>query len=133
MSIQVTGKNMETGDSFQTYVTDKARAVLDKYIGPEISGHIRIEKIRGQFHTHCSMRLRTGLMLESNGNAGDPFASADVALERLEKRVRRYKGASRTITTAMAKWRKSSPKQWIPSSRLTSKKMKIRMQMHRIR
>ena len=91
MSIQVTGKNMETGDSFQTYVTDKARAVLDKYIGPEISGHIRIEKIRGQFHTHCSMRLRTGLMLESNGNAGDPFASADVALERLEKRVRRYK------------------------------------------
>lgn len=91
MSIQVTGKNMETGDSFQTYVTDKARAVLEKYIGPEISGHIRIEKIRGQFHTHCSMRLRTGLMLESNGNAGDPFASADVALERLEKRVRRYK------------------------------------------
>ena len=91
MSIQVTGKNMETGDSFQTYVTDKARAVLEKYIGPEISGHIRIEKIRGQFHTHCSMRLRTGLILESNGNAGDPFASAVVALERLEKRVRRYK------------------------------------------
>ncbi len=91
MTIQVTGKNMETGESFQTYVTDKTRAVLDKYIGPEISGHIRIEKIRGQFHTHCSMRLRTGLMLESQGSAGDPFASADAAIERLEKRVRRYK------------------------------------------
>ena len=91
MSIQVTGKNMETGDAFQTYVTDKARAVLDKYIGPEISGHIRIEKIRGQFKTNCSMRLKTGLMLEAQGTAGDPHASADVAMERLEKRVRRYK------------------------------------------
>jgi len=91
MSIQVTGKNMETGDAFQTYVTDKARAVLDKYIGREISGHIRIEKIRGQFKTNCSMRLKTGLMLEAQGTAGDPHASADVAMERLEKRVRRYK------------------------------------------
>lgn len=91
MTIQVTGKNMETGDAFQTYVTDKARAVLDKYIGPEISGHIRIEKLRGQFTTHCSMRLKTGLMLEAQGTAGDPHASADVAMERLEKRVRRYK------------------------------------------
>ena len=91
MSIQVTGKNMETGDAFQTYVTDKARAVLDKYIGPEISGHIRIEKIRGQFKTNCSMRLKTGLMLEAQGTAGDPHASADAAMERLEKRVRRYK------------------------------------------
>jgi ribosomal subunit interface protein len=91
MSIQVTGKNMETGDAFQTYVTDKARAVLDKYVGPEISGHIRIEKIRGQFKTNCSMRLKTGLMLEAQGVAGEPHASADAALERLEKRVRRYK------------------------------------------
>ena len=91
MSIQVTGKNMETGDAFQTYVTDKARAVLDKYIGPEISGHIRIEKIRGQFKTNCSMRLKTGLVLEAQGTAGDPHASADAAMERLEKRVRRYK------------------------------------------
>ena len=91
MSIQVTGKNMDTGDAFQTYVTDKARAVLDKYIGPEISGHIRIEKIRGQFKTNCSMRLKTGLMLEAQGTGGDPHASADAAMERLEKRIRRYK------------------------------------------
>ena len=91
MSIQVTGKNMDTGDAFQTYVTDKARAVLDKYIGPEISGHIRIEKIRGQFKTNCSMRLKTGLLVEAQGTGGDPHSSADAAMERLEKRVRRYK------------------------------------------
>jgi ribosomal subunit interface protein len=82
---------METGDSFQSYVTDKTRAVLEKYIGPEISGHVRIEKIRGQFHTSCTMRLKTGLMLEAQGDGPDAFASADAAIERLEKRIRRYK------------------------------------------
>ena len=91
MTIQVTGKNIETGESFRTYAEDKARAVLEKYIGPEISGHIRIEKIRGQYQTNCSMRLKTGLLVESQGVAGEAFASADVAIEKLEKRVRRYK------------------------------------------
>ena len=72
MTIQVTGKNMETGDAFQSYVTDKARTVLEKYIGPEISGYIRIEKIKAQFHTHCSMRLKTGLMLNHRARQTTP-------------------------------------------------------------
>ncbi len=91
MTIQVTGKNMDAGSAFQTYVTDKTRAVLEKYIGPEISGHVRIEKIRGQFETNCSIRLRTGLALQAHGTGGDAYASADLAIEKLEKRVRRYK------------------------------------------
>ena len=91
MTIQVTGKNIDAGSAFQAYVTDKTRAVLDKYIGPEISGHVRIEKVRGQFQTNCSIRLRTGLTLEAQGTGADAYASADTALEQLEKRVRRYK------------------------------------------
>jgi ribosomal subunit interface protein len=91
MTIQVTGKNIDAGAAFQTYVTDKTRAVLEKYIGPEINGHVRIEKIRGQFNTNCSIRLRTGLTLEAHGAGSDAYASADTALERLEKRIRRYK------------------------------------------
>jgi len=91
MTIQVTGKNVDAGAAFQTYVTDKTRAVLDKYIGPEISGHVRIEKVRGQFATNCSIRLRTGLTLEAHGTGQDAYGSADAALEKLEKRVRRYK------------------------------------------
>jgi len=91
MTIQVTGKNIDAGSAFQTYVTDKTRAVLEKYIGPEIAGHVRIEKIRGQFNTNCSIRLRTGLTLEAHGAGGDAYGSADAALEKLEKRIRRYK------------------------------------------
>lgn len=91
MTIQITGKNVDAGDAYKTYITDKLSVVLEKYIGPEISGHIRLEKERNRFHTLCSIRLRTGLLLEANGEAADAYASADAALEHLEKRVRRYK------------------------------------------
>jgi ribosomal subunit interface protein len=91
MTIKVTGKNIEAGEAFQTYVTGKLASVLEKYIGPEVGGHVRVEKERGRFRTLCSILLRTGLPLEAQGEGGDAYSSADVALERLEKRVRRYK------------------------------------------
>lgn len=91
MTIQVTGKHMETGEAFQTFLIDRARAVLEKYIGPEISGHVRVEKEKVGYHTSCSIRLRTGLLLEAEGAGTDPYASAEDALKHLEKRVRRYK------------------------------------------
>ncbi len=91
MTIQVTGKNIEVGHALQTYLTDRTRNVLEKYIGPEIFGHVRISKEHGCFRTDCSIRLQTGLLLEAHGEAGDAYASADAALERLDKRVRRYK------------------------------------------
>jgi ribosomal subunit interface protein len=91
MSIQVTGKHIDTGEAYQAYVAEKINSVLNKYIGPEISGHVRVEKERGRFHTACSIRLLTGLLLEAHGEGDDAYASADAAVERMEKRVRRYK------------------------------------------
>jgi ribosomal subunit interface protein len=91
MAIQVTGKNIGAGEAFQIYVTDKISDVLDKYIGPELSGHVRVEKSKVGFRTDCSLRLRTGLLVEAHGEGPDAYASADVAIERLDKRVRRYK------------------------------------------
>jgi len=91
MKFQVTGKNIDSSAAFQSYVTEKLNAVLEKYIGSDLGGHVRIEKERGRFRTHCSIRLATGLQLEATGEAGDAYASADTAVEHLEKRVRRYK------------------------------------------
>ena len=91
MTLQVTGKNVEAGDAFKVYITEKLGDSLEKYIGPEISGHIRLEKERGRFRTDCSIRLKTGLLLESHGEGADAYASADAAVERMDKRLRRYK------------------------------------------
>jgi ribosomal subunit interface protein len=91
MTLKVTGKNIDVGEAFQGYIAAKASAIFQKYIGPELAGHVRVEKERGRFRTSFSVMLRTGLVVEAQGEGGDAYASADVALERLEKRVRRYK------------------------------------------
>jgi len=91
MTLQVTGKHIDAGEAFKTYISDKISSSLEKYIGSEISGHVRLEKKRGRFRTDFSLRLPTGLVLEAHAEAPDAYASADAAVERLETRVRRYK------------------------------------------
>ncbi len=91
MTIQVTGKNLDVGEALRSYVTERIENTLDKYVGTSLSGHVRIEKEHGAFRTGCSIQLRSGLSLQSSGEAADAYASADLALERLDKRLRRYK------------------------------------------
>ena len=91
MKIQVTGRNIDAGGSFQTYAVERLSAILEKYVGRELSGHVRIEKEKHNFRTDCTITLLSGLELQSRGEASDAYASADAAFERLEKRLRRYK------------------------------------------
>lgn len=102
MTLQITGKNVDAGDAYQTYVAEKIRTVLKKYLGREVDGHVRLEKVRGLFKTNCSVRLASGLLLEAHGEGGDAYASADSAVERLETRVRRYKGRLKSHSAAAA-------------------------------
>jgi ribosomal subunit interface protein len=91
MTLQITGKNVDVGDALRAYVVERIEHTLDKYVGRSLSGHVLIEKEHGAFRTDCSIKLRSGLSLQSHGEAPDAYASADLALERLDKRLRRYK------------------------------------------
>jgi len=91
MALQVTGKNLDIGEALRSHVTDRIEATIDKYTGQTPSGHVRIEKAHGAFLTGCTIQLRSGLSLDTHGEAHDGYASFDQSLERLEKRLRRYK------------------------------------------
>jgi ribosomal subunit interface protein len=91
MAIQITGKNIDLGSSLRGYVTDRLEKAFDKYGTDGLSGHIFVEKEHGQFATQCSVHLRSGLSLQSQGRAVEAYASVDEAMDRLEKRLRRYK------------------------------------------
>jgi ribosomal subunit interface protein len=107
MTIQITGKNVEVGDAFQTYAGDKIRSVLQKYSAREVDGHIRLEREREVFKTTCSVRLTNGLLLEAHGDGADAYGSVDSAAHRLETRVRRYKGRIKHHSSAGASRRKA--------------------------
>ena len=91
MTIQVTGKNLDVGDALRGYVQERVVHTVEKFIGRQPAGHVRIEKEHGDFRTNCTIHLWQGMSLEAHGVASDAYQSADRACERLEKRVRRYK------------------------------------------
>jgi hypothetical protein len=39
----------------------------------------------------CNVHLPSGIVLQSTGRADDPYAALEVSLDKMEKRVRRYK------------------------------------------
>ncbi|MEZ5776057.1 MAG: HPF/RaiA family ribosome-associated protein [Hyphomicrobiaceae bacterium] len=75
----------------RAHIAGRIDEVVEKYPGLEIGGRVVVEKERGRFLTHCSLSLRSGLSLRSSAEAEDAYVSADGAIERLEKRMRRYK------------------------------------------
>jgi ribosomal subunit interface protein len=91
MTIQVTGKNLDVGEALRSYVQERVGHTVEKFIGRTPSGHVRVEKEHGGFRTNCTIHLWQGMSLEAHGVAPDAYQSADLACERLEKRVRRYK------------------------------------------
>jgi ribosomal subunit interface protein len=91
MTIQITGKNLDVGEALRSYVQERVVHTVEKFIGRELDGHVRIEKEHGEFRTNCTIHLWQGMSLEAHGVASDAYQSADRACERLEKRVRRYK------------------------------------------
>jgi len=91
MTIQVTGKNLDLGEALRDYVQDRVAQTVERYLGRTPAGHVRIEKEHGEFRTNCTIHLWQGMSLEAHGIAADAYQSADLACERLDKRVRRYK------------------------------------------
>lgn len=91
MTTQFTAKNFDAGNAIQEHIQEKLAIILDKYIGRDVDSHVRLEKERNLFRANCTIRMPSGLLLEAKGDGGDAYSSADAALERLEKRVRRHK------------------------------------------
>jgi ribosomal subunit interface protein len=48
-------------------------------------------KERKAFRADCIVHLSSGALMHSHASAGDAHAAFDIALNHLEKRVRRYK------------------------------------------
>lgn len=91
MSTQVTGKNLDIGESLRTHIAARIDEIGGKYGGGTVSGHVVVEKLKNFFVTRCSLHHRSGMILQSEAEAADAYQSAEAAFERLEKRLRRYK------------------------------------------
>jgi ribosomal subunit interface protein len=90
MSFRVSGKNLDVGEALRERVTDRVAQAMGKYFDGGYSGHVTLERDGFGFHTECAIHLDSKITLHAEGMAADPYASADQAAVRIEKRLRRY-------------------------------------------
>jgi ribosomal subunit interface protein len=91
MNLRISGKHMEIGDAFRSRIEGRIGEAIDKYFDGGFSGHVTVEKSGSRFSADCMIRLDTGMSLQATGESQEPISAFDVAAERFEKRLRRYK------------------------------------------
>jgi ribosomal subunit interface protein len=90
MTLRVSGKNLAIGESLREHVLSKVAAVIGRYFDGQVTGHVVISPEASWFRSDCSLHLSSGVNLQAEGKAQEPYASFDQAADRIERRLRRY-------------------------------------------
>ncbi|MBL8580948.1 MAG: ribosome-associated translation inhibitor RaiA [Rhizobiaceae bacterium] len=91
MSLRISGKHMDIGDSFRARIDARVNEAVLKYFDGGFSGHATVSKSGSRFAADCLVHLDTGMSLQGTGEAQEPIVAFEMAADRLEKRLRRYK------------------------------------------
>jgi ribosomal subunit interface protein len=91
LSVRVTGRNIDVGDALRSKIQEDLELGVSRYVTRDGEAVVTLDKQRHLYHVETIVHLDSGISLESNGEASEPHAAFAVALEKIEKRVRRYK------------------------------------------
>jgi ribosomal subunit interface protein len=90
MSFRISGKNIDVGEALRERISGRIGEALSKYFDGGYSGHMTVTREGSGFRTECAVHLDSKVTLQAEGSAPDAYASADRAVLRVEKRLRRY-------------------------------------------
>jgi len=93
MRIQIAGRQMDVGDALRTRIEDELSMGVGKYFNRATDAVVTVAKNGGgsSIEVDCTVHLASGISLQAEGHGGDAHSAFGDAMEKLEKRVRRYK------------------------------------------
>ncbi len=93
MDIRVSGHQVDTGSALKAHVETRLQAIADKYFARAISAHATFGKGPRDHGFVCDVILHVmqGVVLKGAGHAQDAHVACDVAADKIEKQLRRYK------------------------------------------
>jgi ribosomal subunit interface protein len=91
MGLRISGKNLDVGEAIRTQAEDRVGSALGKYYEGTFNGHVTLAKDGTGFRSDAVLHLSSGMTLEASGTAHDAYQSLDRMVDRIEKRLRRYK------------------------------------------
>ena len=124
MQIQVSGKQVDVGEALGSRITQELQDGIGKYFerGAQ-DAEVIVAKEGHSFKVDCWVRLASGQVVFTSGLAGDAHAAFTESLEKLEKRVRRYK---RRLKDHHAGPRQMSPEKTEDAAREVARSMVLR-------
>lgn len=91
MDIQVSGKNIELGDALQEHVSGRLSEGVRKYFDRGAEASVTFVREKREVECDVTTHLASGVFLAAHGRAGDAYGAFEESLQKLEKRIRRYK------------------------------------------
>lgn len=92
MRVQITGRQVDLGQALQARITDELTAALDKYSARASDAVVTVGRDGGvNFTVDCTIHLDSGIVMQAQGQGPDAHIAFENALNKLEKRVRRYR------------------------------------------
>ena len=91
MGLRVSGKNLDVGEAIRSQAEDRVGSALGKYYEGSFNGHVTVAKDGTGFRSDAVLHLSSGMTLEASGSAHDAYQSLDKMVDKIEKRLRRYK------------------------------------------
>lgn len=82
---------MNVGEALTHHVEDRLSTVADKYFNRTIDATTTFAKEGHTYRSDVSLHANQGINLHSRGEAEDPYAAFEIAAEKVEKQLRRYK------------------------------------------
>jgi ribosomal subunit interface protein len=92
MQLSVSGKHLDVGESLRTHVSSALGAAVDRYFGRAIEGKVVFARARHLYRADISVHIARGMVVQSHGEAPDPYAAFDAAADRLDTRLKRHRG-----------------------------------------
>jgi ribosomal subunit interface protein len=95
LQVQIAGKKIEVGSALQERIAYGLESRVSKYFNRTGEAFVTVSKPGWAFYVDCSIHLPSGVTLQAHGEGDDGYQAFEQALDKIEKRVRRYKNRLR--------------------------------------
>ncbi len=91
MRYQISGKQIDIGESLQAHVKTELGETIGKYSGRPTDVQVVFSKNAHEFACEATVHLSTGLTTAAKGHATEIYAAFEACAEKMDKQLRRYK------------------------------------------
>jgi ribosomal subunit interface protein len=91
MNLTVKGKQLDVGDALRTHCAERLDSVTSKYFGDAIEATVVFSREAHLYRADLSMHVGRNIQMNAGAEAAEPYVAFDGAVDRLAKRLRRYK------------------------------------------